>query len=107
MCCKQHEVLKSVHCWILARCVETGHSALSARLPGGGWPAGNLTELLLQQPGIGEVRLLGPALASVARQRVIMLEPPHPLQAIALAALGLAPEHVIWLRSSRTADTLL
>lgn len=88
------------------RCVETGHSALSARLPGGGWPTGSLTELLLQQPGIGEMRLLGPALASVARRRVVMLEPPHPPQAIALAALGMAPEHVIWLRSSRTADTL-
>jgi protein ImuA len=88
------------------RCVDTGHAALSARLPGGGWPTGTLTELLLQQPGIGEMRLLGPALASVAGRRVVMLEPPHPPQAIALAALGLAPEHVIWLRSSRTADTL-
>lgn len=88
------------------QCVETGHSTLSMQLPGGGWPIGTLTELLLQQPGIGELRLLGPALAEVASRRVVLLEPPHPPQALALAALGLAPENVIWLRSGRTADTL-
>ena len=88
------------------QCVETGHSTLSTQLPGGGWPIGTLTELLLQQPGIGELRLLGPALAEVASRRVVLLEPPHPPQALALAALGLAPENVIWLRSGRTADTL-
>jgi protein ImuA len=48
------------------RCVDTGHAALSAQLPGGGWPAGVLVDLLLQQPGIGEMRLLRPALAAVA-----------------------------------------
>jgi protein ImuA len=60
------------------RCVDTGHAALSAQLPGGGWPAGTLTELLQQQPGIGELRLLGPALASVADRRVILAAPPYP-----------------------------
>jgi protein ImuA len=88
------------------RGIDTGHPALSMQLPGGVWPTGALTELLLQQPGIGELRLLGPALAKVADRRVVMLEPPHPPQAIALASLGLAPSNVIWLRSTRTADTL-
>jgi protein ImuA len=88
------------------QCVDTGHSSLSMQLPGGGWPIGALTDLLLQQPGIGELRLLGPALAKVASRRVVLLEPPHPPQALALAALGLVPENVIWLRSGRTADTL-
>jgi protein ImuA len=27
------------------RCVDTGHAALSAQLPGGGWPAGVLVDL--------------------------------------------------------------
>lgn len=38
-----------------ARCVDTGHAALSSQLPGGGWPTGTLIDLLLQQPGIGEM----------------------------------------------------
>jgi protein ImuA len=88
------------------RCVDTGHAALSAQLPGGGWPTGNLNELLLQQAGIGELRLLRPALAAVARRRIVLLQPPHPPQALALAALGLAPSQLLWVRSSRSADAL-
>jgi protein ImuA len=88
------------------RCIDTGHAALSAQLPGGGWPTGTLVDLLLQQPGIGEMRLLRPALAEVARRRIVLLQPPHPPQALALAALGVPPSQLIWLRSSRTADAL-
>ncbi|QJE01042.1 translesion DNA synthesis-associated protein ImuA [Massilia forsythiae] len=88
------------------RCIDTGHAALSAQLPGGGWPTGSLVDLLLQQPGIGEMRLLRPALAEVAARRVVLLQPPHPPQALALAALGVAPAQLIWLRSERSADAL-
>jgi len=88
------------------RCIDTGHPALSAQLPGGGWPVGTLIDLLLQQPGIGELRLLRPALLKVARRRIVLLQPPHPPQALALAALGLEPSQLIWLRSSRSADAL-
>ncbi len=50
----------------VARPVTTsGFSALDAQLPGGGWPHGVLTELLLPEPGVGELRLLAPALAAV------------------------------------------
>lgn len=45
----------------------TGFAALDAVLPGGGWPAGALTELLLPHPGVGEWRLLAPVLAAVQR----------------------------------------
>jgi protein ImuA len=88
------------------RCVDTGHAALSAQLPGGGWPTGALVDLLLQQPGIGELRLLRPALAEVARRRVVLLQPPHPPQALAMAALGVPPADLIWLRAGQTADAL-
>ena len=51
----------------VARPVTTsGFAALDAQLPGGGWPHGVLTELLLPEPGVGELRLLAPALAAVA-----------------------------------------
>lgn len=35
---------------------------LSHQLPGGGWSKGVLVALLVQQPGVGEMRLLAPAL---------------------------------------------
>ncbi len=89
-----------------ARTVDTGHPALSHQLPGGGWPVGALVDLLVQQPGIGEMRLVGPALAKVASRKVVLLQPPHTPQAISLAALGVPPDSVIWLRSDRAADAL-
>ena len=46
------------------RVVPTGHDRLSRELPGGGWPRGALIELLTRQSGVGELRLLAPALAS-------------------------------------------
>ncbi|OTP78461.1 RecA/RadA recombinase [Caballeronia sordidicola] len=58
------------------RTVDTGYAALSAELPGGGWPLGTMTELLLQQAGVGEMRLLGPAMAAVSNKRSIALIAP-------------------------------
>ena len=89
-----------------ARCVDTGHPTLSAQLPGGGWPTGTLNELLLQQSGIGELRLLRPSLQTVAKRRIVLLQPPHPPQALALAALGIKPSQLLWVRTSRSADAL-
>ena len=88
------------------RCVDTGHPALSAQLPGGGWPSGTLIDLMLQQPGIGELRLLRPALLQAARRRIVLLQPPHPPQALALAALGLPPSQLVWIRSKASSDAL-
>jgi protein ImuA len=88
------------------RCVDTGHLALSTHLPGGGWPTGVLIDLLLQQSGIGEMRLLRPALAAVAARRVVLLQPPHPPQVLALATLGVPPSQLIWLRTGSTSDAL-
>ncbi len=46
--------------------LPTGFDTLDAELPGGGWPKRVLTELLLPHPGVGELRLLAPALAALA-----------------------------------------
>jgi cell division inhibitor SulA/protein ImuA len=43
--------------------MASGFTALDAELPGGGWPQGQLIELLLDAPGIGELSLLAPVLA--------------------------------------------
>lgn len=85
----------------------SGQSALDHELPDGGWPASTLIELLVQQPGIGEVRLLKPALAAIAQQRrVALLQPPYAPQAAAWSGWGLAPERLLWIRAARGADAL-
>jgi hypothetical protein len=47
----------------------SGFSAFDAELPGGGWPQGQLVELLLDTPGFGELSLLAPALAAVSAEQ--------------------------------------
>jgi protein ImuA len=86
--------------------VDTGYAALSVELPGGGWPLGTLVELLVQQPGVGEVRLLQPALAAVSKRPIALLQPPHTPNALAFACMGLALEKLMLVRAPRTADAL-
>lgn len=76
---------------------RSGFAALDAELPGGGWPAGTLAELLLPHPGVGEMRLLAPALAAVQRQRrsVMLLAPPAQPCAWAWQGLGLALHEMV------------
>ncbi len=52
-----------------AQVVATGHDALDAELPGGGWPVGAMTELLQAAPEAHVWRLLLPALAQAVQGR--------------------------------------
>jgi protein ImuA len=52
------------------------------------------------------MRLLAPALRKVAERRIVLLQPPHAPQALGLAALGISPSSLLWLRAERTADAL-
>ena len=54
--------------------IATGYASLDAELPGGGWPAGALTEVLHRHAGIGEVRLFFPALCALARVIAALLK---------------------------------
>jgi len=80
--------------------VSTGFDALDALLPGGGWPQGALTEILLAREGIGELRLTLPALATLARsgRSVVWIAPPYRPYAPALAAAGVDLARVIVVR---------
>lgn len=57
----------------------SGHAALDAALPSGGWPEAALTELLLAADGIGELRLLLPTLARLtqAQHDIVLVAPPY------------------------------
>ena len=80
----------------------SGFAALDAVLPGGGWPAGTLTELLLPHPGVGELRLLAPMLARLQRQQqercLMWFNPPAAPCAWALQALGLSARQMVLVR---------
>jgi protein ImuA len=47
--------------------LPSGHAALDAQLPGGGWPLGALSEILQPQNGFNEWRLLLPVLHTVTQ----------------------------------------
>jgi protein ImuA len=80
----------------------SGFPELDAQLPGGGWPRRVLSELLLGHMGIGELRLLAPALAEVQRAgRLVMLfDPPAVLSGWALAEMGLDVAQLLLIQSA-------
>ena len=77
--------------------VATGFARLDVELPGGGWPRRTLAELLLPHAGVGEIRLLAPALVAAQRagRLVMFFDPPAALAAAALASLGLDVEELL------------
>jgi cell division inhibitor SulA/protein ImuA len=90
--------------------IPTGFRALDAQLPGGGWPLATLIELLVPAAGIGEIRLLLPALrrltAAVPPRWVAWLAPPHLPYAPALADAGLDPARMLVIRPRAGIDRL-
>jgi len=91
----------------------SGHTALDAELPGGGWPQGLLTELLLAEPGPGEWRLLAPVLQRLTQggpgepgRAVVCIGRPEPWRAYGpgLDALGLALPRLIWVDTTDEAE---
>ena len=88
------------------RFLETGYPALSAELPGGGWPVGALVDLLVQQAGTGELRLLQPGLCKAGIRPVAFVQPPHALNGLGLRHIGLPVERVFRVVAAKTGDAL-
>jgi hypothetical protein len=88
--------------------VPSGFGELDAELPGGGWPAGVLIELLPAHEGIGELRLLGPALAELSAKglRLAWVAPPYLPYAPALAAAGIDAAKLLIVKTRSDKDTL-
>jgi hypothetical protein len=88
--------------------IEPSGSALDAILPGGGWQAGTIVELMPTCEGIGELRLLMPTLAQITQseRHVAMIAPPYIPFAPALAQHGLRLEH-FWVIRAQTANDIL
>jgi hypothetical protein len=89
-------------------CISSGFPALDAELPGGGWPAGVVTELLPEHEGIGEVRALGPALSNLSGQGrwLAWVEPPYLPYAPALQAAGIDLSKIMIVRARSQKEVL-
>lgn len=105
------EVLRHPRVWRRGASVQnrvdalpSGCAELDAELPGGGWPRGALSEILIEQDGIGEFGLVAPALAALtqARQRVVLIAPPYIPYAPALAAAGIDLAHLVQIDAQST-----
>jgi hypothetical protein len=101
----------------------TGWAALDAALPTRGWPDAALTEILLPADGIGELRLVLPALARLTQGKrpVVLIAPPyapcamgwrqHGVNLQQLEIVDADEKHVLWateqcLRSGSCAAVL-
>jgi hypothetical protein len=85
--------------------VPSGHPELDAELPGGGWPRGNLTEILVDRSGLGEISLLLPALAQLSAKGgwLALVAPPCLPYGPAWAAAGLALERLVVIKAGKQA----
>jgi hypothetical protein len=88
--------------------IASGFAELDAALPGGGWPRGALTEMLLEREGIGELRLTFPALARLQSEgrSIVWIAPPYRPYAPALAAAGIDLARLIVVRGQSTRDAM-
>jgi protein ImuA len=87
--------------------VSSGFVALDALLPGGGFPLGALTEILVPRFGIGELRLMLPAIERVTRERwLAFIAPPYIPYAPALVRAGVNLSHLLVVHARGRNDTL-
>ena len=88
--------------------VPTGYAELDAWLPGGGWPAGALTEIHVERAGVGELQLVMPAAARLTRSGhwLALIAPPYVPYAPALLAHGVELSRLLLVRTTATEDSL-
>jgi cell division inhibitor SulA/protein ImuA len=82
--------------------VPTGFRELDRVLPGGGWPLGAITEILVDGYGIGELGLLMPALAALTKE-----DPARPKKWVAWIAPPFVPYAPALLQHRVNIDRLL
>lgn len=82
--------------------LSTGFPELDQVLPGNGWPRGALIEMVVPYWGIGELRLLLPAMIDLNRQRrqIVWIAPPYLPYAPALKRAGLDLQYVLVVDAS-------
>lgn len=113
---EQHHLSQSPHLWRgyppadhdRNRYVSTGFDQLDALLPGGGWPRGRLTELVMTQEGAGELQLIMPALSTLSRDDrwLAWITPPYIPFAPALSVQGVDLSKILVVHPRVRANSL-
>jgi len=82
-----------------ASTVPSGFAGLDRELAGGGWPRGELIELLAGTQGAGALRLVAPALARLSREEgwILWVDPPRVPYAPGLAEQGVELSRLLLL----------
>lgn len=97
--------------------LASGYPKLDRCLPGGGWPQQALTEILTDQYGIGELRLLMPALAQLSAEEahygeqtepgwIAWIDPPFQPYAPALQQSGIDLSRMLVVRPKDDSELL-
>lgn len=89
--------------------VSTGYESLDPLLANQGWPSRGLTEILHEQPGLGELRLLTPALAHLSQNQnrwIIWVSPPYIPYAPALSNAGINLKKLLIVTPKQLKDQL-
>lgn len=89
--------------------LKSGYSQLDEQLHGEGWPLTTTTELGLSQPGIGELRLLIPALRELQQTQqsnIVLIAPPLLPFAPALFKEKIDTSQLTIVQTNNLADTL-
>jgi len=101
--------------------IATGFAALDRYLPGGGWPLTGISEIFVEHYGLGELRVLMPALATLSRlaveakQWIVWIAPPFVPYAPALVERGIDLSRILlvhpggghWLADSPVSKDVL
>jgi len=83
--------------------ISSGFRTLDLALPGAGWMPGTVTELLIEESGVGEIRLLAHMLRelTVSKGRsVIFIAPPWKPNLAAFRAMKIAVDKLVWVKAS-------
>ncbi len=107
-------LLKHPHLWRAGQLHHRGRSTTSSGFSqldeslGGGWPEAGLTELLCSSAGIGELRLLAPALRQLSTQQrwIAWVNPPFVPYAPALKAAGIDVDKILLIHPKDHAEAL-
>ncbi len=88
---------------------SSGYPGMDDLLPGGGWPAGGVVEVITASFGIGEVRLLVPLMRSLSQERkqwILWVAPPFQPYAPALAQLGIHIDRIVVVQTQDPKEQL-
>lgn len=86
--------------------IATSFAVLDAFLPWRGWPAGAITEIMTDTRGCGELSLLLPAMAYLARKKrpILCVGAPHELFAPALQQADVDPAFVTQIHAGESSS---